>query len=188
MNNPKIIIGFVGHICSGKGEAIKYLVEKHGFIATSNSDQIREEIKKRGQEITRENLAVTAGDLREKYGPGILAQRAWDKIKEQNFEKVIFDAIRTLGEVDFLKTLPNFHLIAIEADQKIRFERIKKRIIPGQTDPVTWEGFLAAEKRDLGHGMNIQDCIEIAEFSVTNEGTKDELYKQLDKILSNLPT
>lgn len=188
MNNPKIIIGFVGPICSGKGEAIKYIVEKHGFISVSNSDQIREEIKKRGQDITRENLAVTAGDLRQKYGPGILAQRAWNKIKEQNPEKVVFDAIRTLGEVDFLNSLSNFHLIAIEADQKIRFERIKQRIIPGQTDPITWEGFLEAEKRDLGYGMNIQDCIEMAEFHITNEGTEEKLYQQLDQILSNLPT
>lgn len=186
---PKIVIGFVGKICSGKGEADKYLVEKYGFVSVSLSDQIREEIRKKGLDITRERLAETGGELREKYGSEILAKRAWEMILAQNVEKAIIDGARSLGEIEFLQTLPNFHLVAIEANQKIRFERIKKRVVAGQTDPITWEAFLEAEKNESGKfGMDVEKVMEKAEYHVTNEGSTDEFHQKLDHLLKKLPT
>ena len=87
----------MGNISAGKGLAIDYLVNNHGFTSVSNSDQIREEILKRDLEINRVNLAEVAGDLREKFGADILAKRAWEKICDLGVDKVVFDAIRTTG-------------------------------------------------------------------------------------------
>lgn len=189
MSNSKIVIGFVGQICSGKGEAAKYLVEKHGFVSFSLSDQIRQEIKKRGLDITRERLAETGGELREKFGSSILASRAWEIIKEQHTEKAIIDGVRSLGEIEYLQKLPNFHLVAIEADQKIRFERIKQRALDGRSDPITWESFLEAEKNDSENfGMNVEKCMERAEFHIINEGTPEEFQQKLNDILTKLTT
>lgn len=187
-NNLKIIIGFTGLMGSGKGFAVKYLVDKYGFVADALSNRVKEEIIKQGKEINRITLPETAGYLREKFGSVVLAKRTWEKIKEDNPEKVALDGIRSVEEVNFLKTLPNFYLIAIEASQKLRFERLKNRVVPGRTEPQTWEEFLQAEERDRNFGMSIDKSVNLADFHIKNEGTADELYKQLNQILSNLPT
>ncbi len=107
---------------------------------------------------------------------------------EENPDKIALDGIRSIEEANFFKKLPNFYLIAIEADQKLRFDRLVKRIMPGRSEPQTWEEFLAAEERDRNYGMNIQGSMKLADFHITNEGTENELFQSLDKILSNLPT
>lgn len=183
----KIIIGFAGKNCSGKGEAVKYLTTKYNFIARSLSDVIRDEIRKKGEEITRENLQQTAGEMRKEFGPLVLAKRTWEKITEQNVEKAIIDSIRSEAEVEFFKKLPNFYLIALVANPKLRFERMVKRKIPQQSDPKTWEEFVTEEKRDdTGDGRNIDICIEKADFHITNEGTQQEFFQKIDEILAKL--
>lgn len=187
--SSKIVIGFTGKNCSGKGDASKYLSQKYGFEIFTLSDQIREEIRNRNLEITRERLAEVGGELRDKFGSDILAKRAWEKIQEQGSKKAVVDGARSLGEMDFLNSLPNFHLIAIEASPEIRFERIKKRIISGQSDPTNWEDFLEAEKNDIEKfGMNIEEVMKNAQFHVTNEGSEEEFHQKLDEVISKLPT
>lgn len=184
-----IIIGFAGKNCSGKGEAVKYLVEKYNFTASSLSDRIRDEIKRKGEEITRETLQQIAGDLRKEFGPQVLAKRTWGKIVSKKIEKAVIDSIRSPEEVEFFKKLPNFYLISIEANPKLRFQRMIGRGNRGHTDPKTWEEFVKSEERDdTGDGRNIEACIKMSDFQITNEGTEQELFKSLDKILSNLPT
>ena len=98
--------------------------------------------------------------------------------------------LELLGEIEFLKKLPNFHLIALEANQEIRFKRTVQRVKDeGRVDAVTWEEFMAAEERDTRFGMNVQACIDEADYHIKNEGTKEELFQELDKILKSiLPT
>ena len=104
-----------------------YLVKKHGFFYSSTSDEIREEIRKRGQEITRDSLQHIGGELREKYGPGILAKRAWKRVIESGKNKAVVDSIRAVGEIEFLKKQPSFSLVKVVANQRIRFQRMKDR-------------------------------------------------------------
>jgi dephospho-CoA kinase len=185
-NNPKIVIGFTGLMGSGKGLAVAYLAKKHGFISDALSNRVKEEILRKGEEINRLTLPITAGELREKYGPQVLAEKTWEKIIRENPQKVAIDGIRSPEEVEFFKNQPNFYLIALSAPQKLRFERLAKRIVPGRKEPTTWKEFLAAEKRDSQYGMNIPACIKLADFKIINEGTEEKLYQQLDKILSSL--
>lgn len=185
MNEPEIILGFVGKLGAGKGTAIDYLVEKHGFYSSSCSDRIREEIVRQGLEITRERLQEIGGKLREELGPAVLAIKTWEMLLSKEIEKAAIDSIRGLPEVEYLKTLPNFYLIAIEADPKIRFERITKR--QRESDPQTWEDFFRAEERDLNKdGRNIDACIAAADFHIGNEGTTDELYKKVEEVLDKI--
>lgn len=188
MNNLEIVIGFTGLMGSGKGIASDYLVEKHGFIADALSNRIKEEILKNKEEINRETLPKTAGYLREKFGPEVLAKKTWEKIMGENHEKVVLDGIRSIEETNYLKKIPNFYLIAINANQKLRFERLTKRIIPGRTEPQTWEEFLEAEERDNNYGMNIPGSMKMADFTITNEGTEKEFFQKLDEVLSKMPT
>lgn len=176
----RLIIGFVGLPCSGKGTVIDYLVKKHGFFYSSTSDEIRSEIKNRGQKITRENLQKTAGELRQKHGPDIWAKRAWKKVANSGQDRAVVDAIRAVEEIEFLRKQPGFHLMAVLADPKIRFQRMIKRHREG--DPQTWQEFLAMEERDKNaEGRNIGACLKMADFELENNGTVEELEEQVKK-------
>lgn len=180
---PTVVLGFIGLPCAGKGMVIEYLVEKHSFFCSSTSDEIREEIRQRGQEITRENLQKTAGELRQKHGTDIWAKRAWEKVLKSGQDWAVVDAIRAVEEVEFLKKKPGFHLVAVLADPKIRFQRMVERNREG--DPKTWKEFLAMEERDKNaEGRNISACFQMADFEAKNNGTVEELEEQIKKILS----
>lgn len=182
---PKVILGFVGFPCVGKGVAIDYLVKNHGFYYSSLSDRIREESRRRNLEITRENLQNLAGELREKLGPEILAKRTWERVLKDGFNKVVVDAIRGKEEAEFFKKISGFYLVAISSSQKIRFQRMLAR--GRESDPITWEEFLRMEEKDNSQeGRNIQACLQMADFEIENNGTVEELAKRLEKLIKRL--
>ena len=69
-----MIIGLTGKNGAGKTEVSQYLVSR-GFEYHSLSDEIREEVKKRGMEITRDVLTEVGNELRSQFGAGVLAER-----------------------------------------------------------------------------------------------------------------
>ena len=101
-----MIIGLTGKNGSGKTAVSEYL-KSRGFEYHSLSDAIREEIRKRGLEITREVLIDVGNELREKFGPGILAERILPSLR--NDQNYVIDSIRNPQEVDVLKTPERFY-------------------------------------------------------------------------------
>ena len=119
-----MIIGLTGKNGSGKTQVCEYL-KARGFQYHSLSDAIREEILRRGQEISREVLIAVGNDLREKFGPGILAERILPGLeRDQNY---VIDSIRNPSEVEVMKRRKDFVLVAVDADQQVRFERSLNR-------------------------------------------------------------
>jgi dCMP deaminase len=181
-----MFLGFTGPNAAGKGEAIKYLVDKKKFISFSLSDIIRNEAKKRGLEPVRDNLIVIGNELRAKEGPDALAKMTSASIK--NMPQAVVDSIRNPFEVaELKKTLKNFMLIGINADPKVRFERAVKRARPG--DPLTLDEFKKKEEKENSTDPNAQQlskCFNMADIKIDNSGTPDELFKKIDKILSDL--
>ena len=76
-----MIIGVVGPLGSGKDEVAAYLVSK-GAKHISLSEEILKEIKRRKIPATRKAYVAVANDLREKISPGVLAERAFAKLKK----------------------------------------------------------------------------------------------------------
>jgi len=139
-----MIIGLTGKNGSGKTEVSEYL-KSRGFEYHSLSDEIREEIRRRGQEITREILIQVGNELREKLGPGILAERVLPKLERDH--NYVIDSIRNPYEVEVLKHRKDFILLAVEADQPIRFERSRKR--GRESAAPTLEQFMEEEAQEL---------------------------------------
>jgi dCMP deaminase len=181
-----MFLGFTGPNASGKGEAIKYLVENKKFTAFSLSDVLREEAKKRGLEATRDNLIAIGNELRAKDGPGVLAKMAVAKIT--NMPQAVIDSIRNPFEIEELKkSLKNFRLIGVNADVKIRFQRASKRGRPG--DGGTLEEFMKKEEKENSSDEKAQQlnkCLEQADIRIDNSGEVYDLKKKLDKILLEL--
>ncbi len=181
-----MFLGFTGPNASGKGEAIKYLVEKQKFIAFSLSDIIRGEAKKRGLDPTRDNLIAIGNELREKEGPQVLAKRTVTKIK--NSPQAAIDSIRNPYEIEELRAnLKSFKLIGVTADIKTRFERAKKRGRPG--DGETLEEFKKKEEKENSaddKAQQLANCLEKADYKIENNGTPVELFGKIEAILKEL--
>jgi dCMP deaminase len=177
-----MIIGLTGRNGSGKTEVSEYL-KNRGFEYHSLSDEIRNEIRRRGQEITREVLIEVGNDLREKFGPGVLAERIL--LNLENDHNFVIDSIRNPYEVEVLKRREDFILLAVDADQAIRFERSRKR--GRESAAQTLEQFISEEKRELESTNPASQQLEAtrrkANMVVTNDGTLEELHRKLDELL-----
>jgi len=183
---PEIVFGLTGLPYAGKGVAADYLTKKHNFFYSSLSDRIREEIRKRGQTITRDSLQAIGGELRRKYGGSVLAKRTWEKTSESSFQKVVIDAIRAREEVVFLKTKKRFYLIGVSASSKTRFKRMVGKGRESD-DPKRWNDFLKMEKRDnRSEGRDIHGCLKMADFTLENNGSKKELYLKIEIFLGRV--
>src|SRR3989338_5243598 len=119
-----MILGLTGRNGSGKGEVASFL-QQCGFEYHSLSDIIRESIRKKGKKITRDLLIKEGTRLREQGGPGILAEKTLPKLSKE--KSYVIDSIRNPEEVRVLKRRDDFLLLNIQAPQKIRFLRVKKR-------------------------------------------------------------
>lgn len=172
------IIGIAGLIGSGKDEVASYIKKKYGYIIVLNmGDVLREMAKKMGLELTRD----TFQNLRIKYGNNFLAEEIVKRIKENNYDKVIINGIRR--SEDFLmqkKAFPKMRLIVVKADEKIRFQRLKKR--GRENDPKTLEEFHRQEKRE-NEIYDFEKTFSYADFTIENNGTFDGLYKEIDKVM-----
>jgi len=179
-----VFLGFTGPNASGKGEAIKYLVDKHKFVSYSLSDILRSELKSRGIEINRDNLIAVGNELREKHGPGVLAKLTVEKIK--NMPQALVDSIRNPFEIEELRNnLKDFKLIGITADEKTRYERAKKRGREGEKE-ISFEEFIAKEEKensDSQTGQQLLKCFQMADIKIDNSGKVEKLYENIEKIL-----
>jgi len=180
-----MIIGLTGRIASGKGE-IKDFLEKKGFKYCTISQVIREEALKRGIEIKRENLQDLGNEIRNIEGTNAWIKRLIATIDLN--ENVIIDGIRNPGEVEELKKIKNFFLIAVDAPQEKRYERVRMRTKP--SDPKTWEEFLEIDKRDFGEadlkGQQVCKCMEMADFYIFNNSSIKILLKRIEELYSEI--
>lgn len=180
-----MIIGLTGNNGAGKTEISQYLKDR-GFEYHSLSDEIREEARGRGLEITREALIEVGNDLRKLHGPGILAERILKRLDpDRNY---VVDSIRNPHEVEALRRRADFTLLAVEASQQLRFERSLKRNREGA--PATLEEFIAQEARELQSDVPTQQQLAAtrarADHVVHNDGSVADLHRQLDALLPRL--
>lgn len=180
-----MIIGLTGKNGSGKGEAAKFLTES-GYEYHSLSDVVREEIQKNKKSVTRELLITTANNLRQTLGSGILAERVLVKLGPEIH--AVVDSIRNPFEVETLRRRKDFHLIAVDADPKIRFERLKIRA--RESDPKTYEAFLELEAREAHSPdpttQQLNRTFEMADAVVYNNTTIEELREQVRQVIQTL--
>lgn len=179
-----IIIGITGTIGAGKGTVVEYLIDKKGFKHFSARAFLIEEIEKRGLENNRDSMVLVANDLREKNSPSFVADELFKRALESG-DNCVIESLRTSGEIESLKSKGNFTLLAIDADPKIRYERVIGR--SSSTDNISFEKFLADEQREMEstdpNKQNLNKCIGMADFVINNDGTLEELNSKLEEIL-----
>ena len=179
-----MILGVSGLNGAGKGEVVRFL-EERSFYALSLSDVIREELRRQGLEETRERMIETGNAMRAAEGPGGLAERlAGQLAPDRNY---VIDSVRHPAEVEVLRVRTRrFKLIWVEADEAVRFERIRARGRGG--DPASLEELRALEGRELASAdpaaQQLLAVREIADFVVQNDGSLEELRRSVHGILA----
>jgi dephospho-CoA kinase len=175
---PKLI-GLTGTNGAGKGEAAAFF-KSRGYAYTSLSDILREELRERGLEATRDNLIRTGNELRAAFGPDILARRAMDRLTGPT----VFDSIRNTREVAYLRTQEGFILLALDAPLEVRFGRVAAR---GRNESAaTLEEFQKKEEQERKGGQAAQQleaCMAAADHLVWNDGSLEDLHRKLEKFL-----
>ena len=178
-----MIIGITGTLGAGKGTVGKYLQKKHGFNYFSARDVWVEEVKRRGLPVNRDTITETANDLRVQHGPHYFSDRALSRARELGGDAV-FESIRTVGEAQYLKE-HGAQLWAVDADVATRYGRIVER--QSETDKVSLEKFKADEAREWDNTdptkQNLKAVIAMADRVLTNNGTPEELYQQVEAAL-----
>lgn len=181
-----MILGITGTIGAGKGTVVDYLVSEKGFAHYPVRDFLLEEIAKRGLPPNRDSMQAVGNELRATNGPAYIAERAYARAAEKGGNALI-ESIRAIAEADFLKS-KGAVLIAVNADQKIRYERIQERGL--STDHVDFDTWVAQEQRELvsedPSGMNVTAVMARADYHIENNGTREELHAAIEQMLSKL--
>ena len=185
-----MIIGLTGPMASGKSTVVNALKNK-GFKYTSLSDMVREECQKNDLEENRDNLMATGQKLRQAFGAGVLGQRVAEKIQREGGEKWIIDGLRNPAEVEALRNLPHFILVANIAPEELIVKRIlERKRVDDTLDEVTIRQKL---RREMGEGeppegQQVGKCIEMADFTFENvmdmDRVEEEFMKLYDRILN----
>jgi len=179
MKKQPRLIGLTGTNGAGKGEVAAYLLKK-GYEYFSLSDLIREELTKRDKGITRDNLIKMGNQLREKFGANFLARQVMEKVKG----KSVIDSIRNPKEVEYLRKQKEFILLSIDAPIELRYERAKKR---GRIESAkNLREFIQKEEEEMTNhknGQQLLNCMSLADISLINDGTLEELYQKLEALL-----
>ena len=180
-----MVIGLTGRNASGKGVVAEFL-RARGFGYQSLSDSIREEVAKRGHEVTRERLVEVGRDLRARFGNGYLARQILKQLAEDR--NYVVDSFRHPDEVEEFRNRSDFYLLALEAEAKTRYQRIKARA--RESDPVEFEDFLRLEEQEISskqsEGQKLSETAGLADFTLENDGTKEELCSQVGGWLQKL--
>jgi dCMP deaminase len=181
-----MIIGITGTLAAGKGTIVEHL-ESKGFKHFSVRAYLRQIVEERGMEVNRDSFVAVANELREKNSPSFIAEELYRQAAEAGGD-VIIESIRTEGEVNALKGKGNFYLFAIDANSKLRYDRAIGRA--SETDSVSYETFVANEEREWANTDptkgNLKRCIELSDFTFSNEGSLEELHAQVDAVLNKL--
>lgn len=182
-----MIIGLTGTMASGK-DVVAEILKKKGFIYLSLSDEVREEAKSRSIELTRENLQTLGNEMRKNEGNGILAQRVLRKVTDPQ-KHYIINGIRNTAEVSELKNWPSFYLIAVDAPQQMRFQRMVQR--NRASDPKNFYDFMKLDAIDQGlnqddSGQQVSACIKLSEYHIFNEFSVERLTDKVTFMIQQI--
>ncbi|MFA5211324.1 MAG: AAA family ATPase [Patescibacteria group bacterium] len=177
----KIILGFTGLMASGKDTCADYLENKYGGKNYSFSTMLADVLKRYHLEINRDNLIKISEAMRTTFGEDILAKTMAYDLEKDDHKIVSTSNVRRMADIKYLSKLPNFVLVTIEADPKIRYERLVKRGQRSDEFNKTYEEFLADHKRSTE--ITIIDTMAQATEKIDNNGNIEELYSQVDAIL-----
>ena len=177
------VVSIVGMAGAGKSETAS-LFEENGFIRVRFGDITDEEVGKRGLTLNEENERQIRELLRKEHGMAAYALLNLSRIDlARKQSAVVIDGLYSWEEYTFLKTHygEDFYVIAVWASPKTRHARLTDRLERGLT-------LEEAAKRDRAEVENLNKGgpIAMADFTIINESSLQELKKEVKGVISKL--
>jgi len=173
-----LVVCLTGMPGAGKSTIVSKLKEQ-GYETFSLGDGVRAEAKKQNLEPTGKNLGKLMLELREKNGPGAIAELLKSSIQNSTHEIIIIDGIRSIHEINVLKQTGNVKLLAVIASSDTRFLFLSER--KRSDDPLTRDKFEERDNREIGVGL--QEIIQLADESIeNNKVTIEQMVDSATKI------
>jgi dCTP deaminase len=128
----RYVVGFVGERFAGTSTAIGFLISRHHFRLYRLNQFASEEARRRGLDAANEKVVATlTAELREEHGPAILAQLAFQRIRDDlldpgrrnNLVPVVIDDFQTREEIEVWQRLDLFRSVVVGAPLRMRRER-----------------------------------------------------------------
>ena len=168
----------------GAGKSlVTRIAQEMGYAVVIMGDVVREETKKRGMELTPENVGAVMLNLRDEEGPEAVAKHCIPTIENAKGNVVVVDGLRSLCEVEeYKRHFKSFVTIAVHASPETRFRRLFRR--KRSDDPQGWESFLTRDTRELSVGLG--NVIATADYVTVNEGSKIRTRKHIRNMLRKI--
>lgn len=181
---PKIILGLVGEICSGKDTVAAYLKDKYGSETIGFSMPIRDILDRLYLPQTRDNMMRCGIFLRDGFGQDLFSRVIAQETEASNAPVVAIPNVRLESDIVYLDKLPGFVLVGVDAAAELRFERIKQRNQNPDDATKTWEEF--QKDAELPTEIHIRELAKKCEFTIDNNGDLEYLHTQIDGLMGKL--
>lgn len=176
------IIGIAGTNGSGKDTVGQILQENYGFLFVSVTDILRRELQKEGKPTSRENMRGLGDEWRRSIGLAVLV----DKAKEiydsagRTYKGLVIASVRNVGEAEHIHELGGI-VIWVDADPKIRYERISSRLRSSE-DEKTFEEFLKEEQDEMNAygdeaGLAMGEVKKLCDVFIENNSDDIEILR-----------
>lgn len=184
MPTNKLIFGIVGGLASGKTTLAEYLSESYNCNTYRYSTILRDILDRVYVEQSRHNLQQLSTFLRTEYGQDVMSKVIAKDVERDEKEIVVVEGIRRPSDITYLRNLPGFHLIFVDATQRTRYERITTRGENADDAFKTFEAFQEDEKAEAD--KLIAEIAKEAQFTIDNNGSKEAFFTQAEAILKDI--
>lgn len=187
------IVAIVGMCGAGKSEVAEEF-KKRGYQYIRFGQITLDEVKKRGLKPTEENERPIREEFRKKYGQGAFATLNILKFDEAlKTGDVVGDGLYSWSEYKILKDKygESLIVIAVYTPPKLRYQRLADRAMRHGDDPkLKYRSSTpeAAKVRDYAEIENIEKGgpIAMADYTILNIGTLEDLHNQIEKIWNEI--
>lgn len=171
------IVGIAGASGAGK-DTTGHLLAKFGYKFTSISDTLRAELDIQGKEHTRENMRGLSSQWHRDFGPEYLTKRTIALYREEKeafgYAGLAIGSVRRPSEAQVIKADDGI-VLWLDADRRVRFERIQAAHRGRAEDAVTFEQWCKDEDTEMtppvdddGSALNMAGVRDIADVSIDN--------------------
>jgi len=177
------VVSIVGMAGSGKSE-VAMLFQKNGFTKIRFGDITDDEVKKRSLELNEANERYIRELLRQEHGMVAYAKLNLPAIDSAlKSSDVVIDGLYSWEEYTFLNSYygEDLYLVAVWASPGTRHARLTGR--PDRC--LTLEEAVSRDKAEI-ENSNKGGPIAMADFTINNEASLENLKKDTERIITSL--